>query len=89
MCKNVSGIQRFIETNIIDAGVPTIKQKGPVTISQMYEIELIRTIVWRLFNNHKWYKGEVTQFDLTNQLYYVKYQDGGIKDYEHKEMKKV
>ena len=45
MCKNVSGIQRFIETNIIDAGVPTIKQKGPVTISQMYEIELIRTIV--------------------------------------------
>ena len=47
----------------------------------------INTIIRKRFSNHKYYEGEVANYDPINKLYQIKYLDGDTEDFTTTEMK--
>ena len=45
------------------------------------------TIIRKLFEDNKYYEGEITGYNATDKWYKVKYLDGGIEDLDEEEMK--
>ena len=47
----------------------------------------IGNIIRKRFSNHKYYEGEVTNYDPINKLYQIKYLDGDTEDFTPTERK--
>lgn len=45
------------------------------------------TIIRKLFEDNKYYEGEITGYNTTDKWYKVKYLDGGIEDLDEEEIK--
>ena len=48
----------------------------------------IGTIIRKRFNDHKYYEGEVTQYDSLNAIYTIKFKHGDTEEYTHDEVKR-